>query len=323
MQRAALIAPVLVLVSVLPQAAWPASAQTQAESRVVGYLRTHVKPGQPLVVSQLYSQVFTEAPERKALNKLYNAFFRIPLFVAQYRQKFGKPPSLDSISQQFDLHVPGEANVLLRVMESDPRVPRFITRDPKTGQITRVDVAMVENDPRFGQALVRQLGGWRGKKAPDFDLTGPADRRGEARSDVSSASLRGKVYLLDVWFTGCPPCIKETPELVSLQHDFAPNGFTVIGANADKVLGLDYDETIRAHFRREMKINFPVVDWTRDSDAAYGHVAIFPTLFLVNRQGVILNYWVGYTRGGALRRAIAAGLAREAAKSDSHHTAEL
>ncbi|MGH9432475.1 MAG: TlpA family protein disulfide reductase [Terriglobia bacterium] len=303
MKNTVLTALLMIPILASPGAASPASAPTTAEVRVVQYLRTHVKPGEPLVVSQLYSQVFTTPPERKALNKLYNAFFRIPLFVAQYQQKFDEPPSLTIISQQFDLHVPGEADVLLRVMESDPRVPRFLTRDPKTGQITHVEVKMIKSDPRFGQVLSRQLGGWQGKEAPAFDLTGV---NGVA---ASSALLKGKVYLLDVWFTGCPPCMKETPELVALQHEFAASGFTVIGANADQMLGLDYDDAARAGFARQMKIDFPIVYWTKASDAAYGHVAIFPTLFLVNRDGLILNYWVGYTRGSVLGNAVAAGLA--------------
>ena len=301
MKNATLIA--ALVIAALPCAASFPGTSTAAEARVVQYLRTHLKPGKPLVVSQLYSQVFTEAPERKALNKLYNAFFRIPLFAAQYQQKFGKPPSLTVISQQFDLHVPGEADVLLRVMESDPRVPQFLTRDAKTAEITRVDVKMIESDPRFGKILSRQLGGWQGKPAPAFDLAG-ANRAGAV-----SASLKGKVYLLDVWFTGCPPCMKETPDLVALQREFASSGFTVIGANADQVLGLDYDDAVRARFEREMKINFPIVYWTKEADAAYGHVAIFPTLFLVNRGGMVLNFWVGYTTGSTLRNAIAAGLA--------------
>jgi thiol-disulfide isomerase/thioredoxin len=280
-------------------------AESDAEARVVDYLRTHVKPGQPLVVSQLYSKVFTAPAERQALNKLYNAFFRIPLFVATYQQRFGKPPGLSAISEQFDLRVPGEAKVLLQVMESDPRVPRFLTQDPNTAQITHVDVAMIENDPRFGQVVSRQLGGWKGKPAPAFDLPGLP---GSGRTGVSSTSLVGKVYLLDVWFTGCPPCMKETPQLVALEHDFSARGFTVIGANADQLLGLEYDDAARARFERQMKINFPVVKWTRQSDAAYGHVTIFPTLFLVSGNGLILNHWVGYTSGSSLRNAVAAAV---------------
>src|ERR1039458_7411073 len=137
-------------------------ASTAAEARVLDYIRTHLQPGQPLRVTDLYNRVFTQPDERQALNKLYNAFFRIPLFVANYQEKFKSPPSLAVIAGQFDLHSPGAADVLLRVMESDPRVPRFLTRDPKTGEITHVDVERIKADPKFGQALARQIGGWEG-----------------------------------------------------------------------------------------------------------------------------------------------------------------
>src|SRR5258708_3940814 len=141
-----------------------------AEARVVNYIRTHLRPGEPLVVSELYSKVFTKPDERQALDKLYSAFFRIPLFLAQYQEKSGSPPKLATIQQQFDLRTPGAADVLLRVMESDPRVPRFLTRDSKTGEISRVDVEMIRSDEGFGQAVERHLTGWESKAAPNFNL---------------------------------------------------------------------------------------------------------------------------------------------------------
>jgi thiol-disulfide isomerase/thioredoxin len=271
-----------------------------AEARVLGYIKDHVQPGQPLVVSELYSKVFTQPDERKALDKLYNAFFRIPLFLVQYQEKFGKPPSLETIGQQFDLPEPGAADVLLRVMESDPRVPRFLTRDPQTGDVTHVDVAMVRSDPRFGQAVSRQLSGWEGQPDPGFKLPGFEG------ADVDSAALRGKVVLLYVWFTGCPPCMKETPYLVALQQELAGSKFTVVGANSDRVLGLDYDDAVRHRYAQEQKINFPLAQWTKESDAAFGHISIFPTLFLIDRRNVIVQHWVGFTTKDEIRHAIQA-----------------
>lgn len=279
-----------------------AVAQSQAELRVLNYIRENVRPGQPLLVTELYSH-FTQPPERQALGKLYNAFFRIPLFVAQYQEKFGKPPSLAVISQQFDLHTPKAADVLLTIMSSDPRVPRFIERNPRTHEITHVDVQMVLKSPRFGQAFGRQLAGWEGKPAPPFDL---ARLNG---GTLSSAQLSGKVFLLEVWFTGCPPCMKETPHLVALSHRFPKRDFTVVGANADRLLDLGYADQVRQHYAREMQIDFPLVSWSKESNAAYGDIAIFPTMFLVNRKGVIVRHWVGYVDSGELHQAIAKALA--------------
>jgi peroxiredoxin len=288
----------------VPLCLWagPAAPQADAEARVLGYIRDHLQPGQPLLVTELYDKVFTQPAERKALNKLYNAFFRIPLFVAQYREKFGSPPSLRVIAEQFDLKSPEAADILLRVMESDPRVPRFLTRDPQTHEITRVDAEMIRNDPRFGKVLERQLGGWERQPAPEFKL--PAFDG----SEVDSASLRGKWVLLYVWFTGCPPCMKETPELVALGQASSDRGLEILGANADRLLGLSYDDAVRKRYAEEQKINFPLAHWTREADTAFGNIAIFPTLFLLNPKGVIIRHWVGYVTPEHLGSAVASSL---------------
>lgn len=275
-----------------------AAASSDAETRVLDYIRTHLQPGQPLRVTDLYNQVFTQPDERQALNKLYNAFFRIPLFVANYQEKFQSPPTLAVIAEQFDLPSPAAADVLLRVMEYDPRVPAFLTCDPKTGEITHVDVERIKADPKFGQALARQIGGWEGLPAPDITFT--RLRGGSLRI----ADFQGKVVLLEVWFTGCPPCMQEAPALVALDRDLSPRGLVIIGANDDRTLGLDYDDSVRQRYLQEHHISYPIVEWTKQSDQAFGGIAIFPTLFLIDRKGVVRNHWIGYSPPEALRAAI-------------------
>lgn len=294
----------VLLLTLLGAGAAPAVAPSDAEARVLDYIRTHLQPGQPLLVTDLYNRVFTQPDERQALNKLYNAFFRIPLFVANYQEKFKSPPSLAVIAEQFDLHSPGAADVLLRVMESDPRVPRFLTRDPNTGEITHVDVERIKADPKFGQALAREIGGWEGKPAPDLTLT----RLGGG--ELHLADLRGKVLLLEVWFTGCPPCMQEAPALVSLDGELAARGLVIVGANADRTLGLDYDDSVRQRYVQEHHISYPIVNWTKEGDQVYGGIAIFPTLFLIDRKGLIRNHWIGYVQPEALRKAITDILSR-------------
>ena len=142
-----------------------------AEARVVEYLKANVKPGQPVVVSELYNTVFTGPEERAALNRLFNTFFKMPLYMAQHQKAAGKPPTLAEISEQFHFQVPGQADVMLRIMESDPRMPKFIARDAATGEITRVDVEAILAHPKFGKALERTITGWEGRPAPAFATT--------------------------------------------------------------------------------------------------------------------------------------------------------
>jgi peroxiredoxin len=280
-----------------------AATQQDAETHVLSYIREHLRPGEPLLVSELYNKVFTEPEERKALDKLYSALFRIPLFAVQYQDHFAKPPTLQVIAEQFDLRTPEDADTLLRVLESDPRVPNFLTRDPQTHQITRIDKARILADARFGQAITRHLGGWEGQPAPEFSLT---SLKG---TELKSESLRGKPVLLYVWFTGCPPCMEEARQLVALDRDFSSRGLTIVGANADRILGLSYDDATRRRYVEAEKIDFPIVNWTRQSDAAYGSIAIFPTLFLIDAKGVIIRHWVRYVSGKELRDALEGMLA--------------
>src|SRR4029079_12489064 len=115
----------LALVALLLQQASP------VETRIIEYLKANVKPGRPVVVSELYNNVFKTPEEQKALERLYNTFFKIPMFIVQYNTASKKNPTLREISEQFHFTVPGEADVILRIMEADPRVPKFLERNPK------------------------------------------------------------------------------------------------------------------------------------------------------------------------------------------------
>ncbi len=289
--------------TVAPAAPAIASSVSNPEARVLAYIREHSVPGRPVLITELYNNVFTQPEERRALDKLYRAFFRIPLFVAGYQEKFGSPPKLQTIAEQFDLKAAEDAGTLLLVMESDPRVPKFIEREARTGEITRVDAAMIRADRRYAQAAEKHLTGWVGAPAPEFALPGLDS------AEVTLSGLRGKTALIYVWFTGCPPCMKQTPELVELDRELASRGLVIVAANADKLLGLGYGDDVRRKYRTQEKIDFPMADWTKEADKALGSVSIFPTLFLIDSKGVIIQHWVGYTTGEAIRAAIEAALA--------------
>lgn len=288
----------LLLASLLGGRAAVRSAPSDAETRVLDYIRDHLQPGQPLIVTDLYNRVFTQPDERQALDKLYHAFFRIPLFIANYQEKFGSPPALKVIAEQFDLRSAAAADILLRVMESDPRVPGFLRRDAKTGEISNVDVEKIKANPRFGQVVDHQISGWVGKPATEFTL---ARLTG---GDVRLRDWRGKVVLLEIWFTGCPPCMQETPALVALDRELSPRGLAIIGANADRALGLTYDDGIRQRYVQEHRIEYPLVHWNPELDRAYGGIAIFPTLFLIDQKGLVRAHWIGYVQPDELRKAI-------------------
>ena len=298
-----MISSLLVALSVTALA--PALAQAppvNPEAAIVEYLRTNVRPGAPVVVSKLFNEVFTSEAERKVLNRLFNTFFKIPLFIVQAQKAKGMPPTLKEISEQFAFTVPGEADVILRIMESDPRMPKFLERDPLTGEILRADVEKILAHPRFGKLLERTITGWEGNPAPAFTI------KAYDGADLSLAKMAGKPFLLYFWFTNCPPCVATSPLLVELDRIYGPKGFTIIGLNADNLLDLDYTDADRAAYAARLGIKFTLAHANAETQAAYGGVSLFPTLFFIDKAGVVVKHLVNGQEKAVLEAAIKAAL---------------
>ena len=270
----------------------------EVERKIIEYLKVNLKAGQPVIVSKLHNEVFTSPEERKALDRLYNIFFKVPAYIAEYYASSHKPPTLAEITHQFNLPIEGEADVILKIIEYDRRVPRFLTRDARTGEIAQVDIEKVKADPRFNKVIERTIAGWEGKVAPPFSVQ---SLDGKA---LNSSDLKGKPHLVYFWFTHCPPCVQITPHLVSLQRKFTARNFTVVGLNADKILELGYEDSERTAYLEKHKINFPMGHLSPAAQAAYGGVQLFPTLFLVDKDGVIRAHFVNYKDEATLQQAI-------------------
>jgi len=269
-----------------------------AEVEVVEYLKQHVKPGERVVVSQLYNEVFTGEAQRAALSRLFNSFFKLPLFLAQHQKAKGRPPTLAEISEQFHFLVPGEADLMLRIMESDPRMPRFVKRSRINGEIQIVDVERVLADPRFGKLLERSISGWEGRPAPDLAVTTYDGK------PLASADLAGKPHLLYFWFTGCPPCVKTTPLLAELDRAYAAKGFRIVALNADRALELPYGDEERLAYAQKLGLGFTLAHLTPETQEAYGSVSVFPTFFFVDAKGTIVKQLVSQQDKAALEAAI-------------------
>jgi thiol-disulfide isomerase/thioredoxin len=275
-----------------------------AEVRIVEYLKTNVTPGKPVIVSDLYNNVFKTPEDHKVLDRLYNTFFKIPMFIVQYNTGTKRIPTLKELSEQFNFAVPGEADVILRIMESDPRVPKFIDRNPKTGEITKVDIEKIKASPQFSRILDRTIAGWEGKEAPPFSITAYDGK------PVNSDQLNGQPHLVYIWFTDCPPCVKTAPILAELYNKYASKGFKIVGANADRFLELTFDDKKRADYAKKYGFNFTLAHLNAKMQESYGGVSVFPTMFFVDKSGTIVKHFVNFQEKTTLEAAIQAALAK-------------
>ena len=88
-----------------------------------------------------------------------------------------------------------------------------------------------------------------GKQAPSFTLQDLAGKQ------ISLADYKGKALLINFWATWCGPCKLETPWLVELEKQYAPQGFEILGVDTedDEVTPADKsawakDKTAVSHF---------------------------------------------------------------------------
>jgi cytochrome c biogenesis protein CcmG/thiol:disulfide interchange protein DsbE len=96
---------------------------------------------------------------------------------------------------------------------------------------------------------------------------------------ASLASYRGKVVVLNVWASWCPPCRDEVPLLQRTQERIAPRGGMVLGIDTQ-----DQSSDALA-FLKQHKATFPSL---RDRDRSYGHelgVTGYPETFVIDRRG--------------------------------------
>jgi thiol-disulfide isomerase/thioredoxin len=275
--------------------------QPNAETKIVDYLRDSIEQGRLVEVSELVNDVFTTPEERAALGRLYDTFFKIPLFLVQYQNSAGEPPTLRQIADQYVFNGPETANVILNLMAADPRLPRFFERDA-SGEITSISVQPVLDHPQFGQAIERSITGWEGRQIPDF-VTETFDG-----SPFTSDDIAGTPHMVYVWFSNCPPCLQTGPLLVELFDEYKDTGFEIMAANADKFLELPYDDQVRSDYVNRLGMDFTLAHLTSEMHEAYGGVSIFPTMFFVDRDGTVLRHFVNFQEKEILAEAIEATL---------------
>jgi thiol-disulfide isomerase/thioredoxin len=103
-------------------------------------------------------------------------------------------------------------------------------------------------------------------------------------------ALRGRVVVVDFWASFCGPCRYMAPELSEIDAGYHAQGLTVVGVTADNA------ETAAATRERWGMRYGVVVDRNGRTHGTYG-VSALPTMFVVDRKGVIRHVSIGAGRG--------------------------
>ena len=105
---------------------------------------------------------------------------------------------------------------------------------------------------------------------------------------LNLAAEKSNVVLLNVWATWCGPCRFETPELQTLQNQYAGRGLKVIGVSVD-----EGEPAAVKTFVAEEKINYAIAVDPEGRIANLLQTTVLPTSLLIGRDGRILWRQIG------------------------------
>jgi thiol-disulfide isomerase/thioredoxin len=119
-----------------------------------------------------------------------------------------------------------------------------------------------------------------------------ADMNGQNRQ---LADYQGKVVLLNIWATWCPPCRSEMPDLQAYYNANLEKGFVILAINAG-----DSRADVR-DFAASYRLSFPILmdpdlNWVR-------RMAIndYPTSIVIGRDGLVKKVQIGLYSPAAMR----------------------
>jgi peroxiredoxin len=122
-----------------------------------------------------------------------------------------------------------------------------------------------------------------GFSAPDFTLD---DLNGQP---IKLSDLRGKVVLINLWASWCPPCRAEMAAINNSYTHYADQGFIVLGLNTT----FQDDETAARAFAQSLNLSFSII-FDRDGVTSRRYrLQAMPTSFFVGRDGVIRDIVLG------------------------------
>ena len=108
-------------------------------------------------------------------------------------------------------------------------------------------------------------------------------------SKQTTASLKGKVTLVNFWATSCVTCVAEMPKVIATYDKYRTRGYDTLA------VAMSYDPpSYVVNFAETRKLPFKVaIDNTGAVAKAWGDVALTPTTYLVNKRGQIVKRYVG------------------------------
>ena len=137
---------------------------------------------------------------------------------------------------------------------------------------TPTESSGIPSDPTFQESEALS----QGDPLPAISVT---DANGRV---WSNSDFEGRLVVLNLWATWCPPCREEMPLLNEMQQRYWDRGLIVIGISLD-----DEGWEVVRPFIDDMGLNFPVAVADAGVERGFGSVTSLPTTYFVHRNGIV------------------------------------
>ncbi len=100
--------------------------------------------------------------------------------------------------------------------------------------------------------------------------------------EVKLSDHKGKVIVIDIWATWCPPCVAMIPHELALANRLRDRPFALIGISAD-----DSPEVVKEFMKRK---EMPWVHWHNGPSGGIiddWEVQSYPTILVIDHKGII------------------------------------
>ncbi|RLA40134.1 MAG: TlpA family protein disulfide reductase [Gammaproteobacteria bacterium] len=137
---------------------------------------------------------------------------------------------------------------------------------------TKDDTLNLSGKPRLG----------KGVRAPDFTLSGLNGKM------ISLADYQGKVVLLNIWATWCPPCVEEMPSMEKLHQAMNGADFEILAISID-ASGAGAVRT----FMKKHRLSFTALVDPKGAVKNLYQTTGVPESFILDKNGMIVEKVIG------------------------------
>jgi thiol-disulfide isomerase/thioredoxin len=124
------------------------------------------------------------------------------------------------------------------------------------------------------------------------------------------SALKGKVVLIDFWAFDCDPCKETVPRIEALHEKYSKDGLVVIGVHTPRA-NYEKDVTRLREAIKKLGIRYPVVVDNKQQTFADYRCDLWPTQFVIDRQGFIRLSHGGVGRYDEIEDAVRTALAED------------